>query len=100
VAHPGGVTGLDRMDPDRRGEDAFVRDQRRLALVGLDGEILEIAGSVGVAGIDSCVNDGTYAGCAEWGERRWATPGVVVDGKLVTTNMIAATLMAFIEDSW
>ena len=31
--------------------------------------------------------DGTYENAAYWGERRWATPGVVIDGKLVTTNL-------------
>jgi len=31
--------------------------------------------------------DGTYASAPAWGERRWATPGVVIDGQLVTTNL-------------
>ncbi len=31
--------------------------------------------------------DATYANCNAWGERRWATPGVIVDGKLVTTKL-------------
>jgi hydrogenase large subunit len=31
--------------------------------------------------------DATYENCNEWGNARWATPGVVVDGELVTTNL-------------
>ncbi len=31
--------------------------------------------------------DATYEHCNDWGERRWATPGVIVDGKLVTTKL-------------
>ncbi len=31
--------------------------------------------------------DATYANCNEWGERRWATPGVIIDGELVTTRL-------------
>jgi len=31
--------------------------------------------------------DATYAGAASWGERRWATPGVIVDGEgYIMTN--------------
>jgi len=46
--------------------------------------------------------DGTYARAAEWGERRWATPGVVVDGELVTTNMhmLNAGVEEFVEHSY
>lgn len=46
--------------------------------------------------------DGTYASCAEWGERRWATPGVVIDGELLTTNLhhINMGLEEFIEHSF
>jgi hydrogenase large subunit len=36
---------------------------------------------------DPFAYDGTYAGAAQWGDRRWATPGVIVDGELVTTNL-------------
>jgi hydrogenase large subunit len=36
--------------------------------------------------------DATYAGAASWGERRWATPGVVVDGELVTTDLHALNI--------
>lgn len=31
--------------------------------------------------------DATYKNANEWGNARWATPGCVVDGKLVTTNL-------------
>jgi hydrogenase large subunit len=46
--------------------------------------------------------DGTYASAPEWGERRWATPGVVLDGELVTTNLhhINMGLEEFIEHSY
>ncbi|MGH9182688.1 MAG: nickel-dependent hydrogenase large subunit [Acidimicrobiales bacterium] len=36
---------------------------------------------------DSEVYDATYANCNTWGNRRWAVPGIVIDGKLVTTNL-------------
>jgi hydrogenase large subunit len=50
--------------------------------------------------------DATYANAPEWGEKRWATPGVVIDGKLVTTNLhhINMGLEEFVEhafyESW
>ena len=31
--------------------------------------------------------DATYATATAWGDRRWATPGVIVDGELVTTDL-------------
>ena len=31
--------------------------------------------------------DATYAGATSWGEKRWATPGVIIDGELVTTDL-------------
>jgi len=31
--------------------------------------------------------DATYANCNTWGDARWATPGVVVGGELVTTRL-------------
>jgi hydrogenase large subunit len=36
---------------------------------------------------DSTVYDATYANCNEWGERRWAIPGMIIDGKLRTTKL-------------
>jgi hydrogenase large subunit len=31
--------------------------------------------------------DASYTGCDAWGERRWSTPGAIVDGELVTTRL-------------
>ncbi|MGH9266823.1 MAG: nickel-dependent hydrogenase large subunit, partial [Acidimicrobiales bacterium] len=36
---------------------------------------------------DSDAYDATYANCNAWGERRWSTPGVIIDGKLVSTKL-------------
>jgi hydrogenase large subunit len=36
---------------------------------------------------DPFAYDGTFDNSPAWGERRWATPGVIVDGELVTTDM-------------
>jgi hydrogenase large subunit len=46
--------------------------------------------------------DATYENCNEWGEKRWSTPGVVVDGKLVTTRLtdINVGLEEFVEHSF
>src|SRR5579859_3148292 len=50
--------------------------------------------------------DATYANSNAWGERRWATPGVMIDGDLRTTDLRAINLglEEFIEhayyDSW
>lgn len=46
--------------------------------------------------------DATYKNCDEWGERRWATPGVVVDGKLVTSKLTRVNmgLEEFVEHSY
>jgi hydrogenase large subunit len=46
--------------------------------------------------------DGTYEHAPEWGDRRWATPGVIVDGKLVTTNLhhLNMGLEEFVEHSF
>jgi len=46
--------------------------------------------------------DATYRNAAAWGDRRWATPGVVIDGKLVTTNLhnINAGLEEFVDHSY
>jgi hydrogenase large subunit len=32
-----------------------------------------------------------YATCNEWGERRYSTPGIVLDGELVTTRLTTST---------
>ena len=46
--------------------------------------------------------DATYANAAAWGERRWATPGVIVDGELVTTDLHALNIGVeeFVEHSY
>ena len=46
--------------------------------------------------------DATYANCNEWGEKRWSTPGVLVDGKLVTTRLrdINVGLEEFVAHSY
>jgi hydrogenase large subunit len=51
---------------------------------------------------DPFAYDGTYASAPEWGDRRWGTPGVVIDGKLVTTNLhhINMGMEEFVEHSF
>ncbi|MDX1665324.1 MAG: nickel-dependent hydrogenase large subunit [Candidatus Promineifilaceae bacterium] len=51
---------------------------------------------------DPFAYDGTYANAPEWGLRRWATPGIVIDGELVTTNLhhINVGLEEFVEHSY
>jgi hydrogenase large subunit len=46
--------------------------------------------------------DATYERCNEWGEQRYATPGVVLDGELVTTKLqhINLGLEEFVEHSF
>jgi hydrogenase large subunit len=46
--------------------------------------------------------DASYENCNEWGERRWATPGVIVNGELVTTKLqnINLGLEEFVEHSF
>ncbi len=46
--------------------------------------------------------DGTYANCNEWGRQRYATPGVLVDGELITTRLtdINIGLEEFVEHSF
>ncbi|MBA4168770.1 MAG: nickel-dependent hydrogenase large subunit [Chloroflexi bacterium] len=46
--------------------------------------------------------DATYENCGAWGEQRWATPGVIIDGKQVTTNLqhINLGLEEFVEHSF
>ncbi len=36
---------------------------------------------------DPYAYDGTFENADDWGRRRWAPPGVIVDGELVTTSM-------------
>ena len=46
--------------------------------------------------------DATYANCGEWGDKRWATPGAVIGGELVTTNLqnLNLGIEEFIEHSF
>ncbi len=46
--------------------------------------------------------DATYANCNESGERRWALPGVIIDGELVTTRLtdINMGFKEFVEHSY
>ncbi|MCV0403712.1 MAG: nickel-dependent hydrogenase large subunit [Chloroflexi bacterium] len=46
--------------------------------------------------------DATYENAGAWGERRWATPGVIIDGKQVTTNLqhINLGLEEFVDHSF
>jgi hydrogenase large subunit len=46
--------------------------------------------------------DATYARANEWGDHRWATPGVMIDGELVTTDLhrINMGLEEFVEHSY
>ena len=48
------------------------------------------------------VYDASYKNMTEWGKARWATPGVLVDGKLVTTDLqrINAGYEEFVEHSF
>jgi len=46
--------------------------------------------------------DATYANCAAWGDKRWATPGAVIDGQLVTTSLhnLNLGMEEFVEHSY
>ena len=46
--------------------------------------------------------DGTFENCDKWGNDRWSTPGVLVDGEVVTTNLseLNAGLEEFVEHSY
>jgi hydrogenase large subunit len=46
--------------------------------------------------------DASFATCDRWGERRWSTPGIIMDGQLVTTKLTAinAGLEEFVERSY
>jgi len=46
--------------------------------------------------------DATYENCNDWGDRRWSTPGVVIDGELVTTRLtdINIGFEEFVEHSF
>ncbi len=46
--------------------------------------------------------DATYENCNEWGEKRWSTPGAIVDGELVTTRLtdLNIGMEEFVEHSY
>lgn len=46
--------------------------------------------------------DASYANMNEWGQRRWATPGAIVDGEVVTTRLqdVNIGLEEFVEHSY
>jgi hydrogenase large subunit len=56
---------------------------------GQNPDVLPIGEVVEVTGIFDHPDayDATYANAGAWGDRRWATPGVIVDGELVTTDL-------------
>ncbi len=51
---------------------------------------------------DPFAYDGTYENCDAWGRKRWAPPGVLVDGELVTTSlqMLNAGVEEFVEHAF
>ncbi|HEX2031393.1 MAG TPA: nickel-dependent hydrogenase large subunit [Actinomycetota bacterium] len=51
---------------------------------------------------DAYAYDANYANCNEWGRRRWATPGVVIDGELLTTRLTDINIgwEEFVEHSY
>ena len=51
---------------------------------------------------DPWAYDATYANCNEWGDKRWSTPGVIIDGELVTTRLtdLNIGLEEFVEHSY
>jgi hydrogenase large subunit len=46
--------------------------------------------------------DATYTHCDLWGDHRWSTPGAVIDGKLITTQLseLNTGLEEFVEHSF
>jgi hydrogenase large subunit len=51
---------------------------------------------------DPFAYDGTFANADDWGRKRWAPPGVIVDGELVTTSLhrLNMGLEEFVEHSF
>ena len=46
--------------------------------------------------------DGSYENCDHWGEKRWSTPGVIIDGNLLSTDLskLNAGMEEFVEHSY
>ena len=51
---------------------------------------------------NSEIYDATYANCNQWGDARWASPSVIIEGKLVTTKLtdINIGMEEFVEHSF
>ncbi|MDQ3574781.1 MAG: nickel-dependent hydrogenase large subunit [Actinomycetota bacterium] len=51
---------------------------------------------------NSEIYDATYSNCNQWGDARWASPSVIIEGKLVTTNLtdINIGMEEFVEHSF
>ncbi|CAA9275560.1 MAG: [Ni/Fe] hydrogenase, large subunit MSMEG_2719 [uncultured Acidimicrobiales bacterium] len=51
---------------------------------------------------NSEIYDATYSNCNQWGNARWASPSVIIEGKLVTTNLtdINIGMEEFVEHSF
>jgi hydrogenase large subunit len=51
---------------------------------------------------DPYAYDATYENCNSWGEKRWSTPGVVINGELVTTRLTDINIgwEEFVEHSY
>ena len=51
---------------------------------------------------NSEIYDATYSNCNEWGNARWSTPSVIIEGKLVTTKLtdINMGMEEFVEHSF
>jgi hydrogenase large subunit len=51
---------------------------------------------------DPYAYDATYENCNAWGEKRWSTPGVVIDGELRTTRLTDINIgwEEFVEHSY
>src|SRR5215212_4221814 len=51
---------------------------------------------------DPYAYDATYENCNEWGDRRAATPGVMIDGELITTRLtdVNIGMEEFVEHSY
>ena len=51
---------------------------------------------------DPYAYDARYETCNQWGERRWSTPGVIIDGELLTTRLTDLNIgwEEFVEHSY
>ena len=51
---------------------------------------------------DPYAYDATYENCSEWGDKRWSTPGVIINGELLTTRLTDINIgwEEFVEHSY